>query len=46
MRKYKKINGKTRAAVMLQSIIDKKPNLFAHWKLGNGATNLRRDKIV
>ena len=36
MRKYKKINGKTRAARMLESIQQKKPTLFAHWEVGVG----------
>jgi RNA-directed DNA polymerase len=35
--KYKKIDGKkTKAALMIQSIIQKKPTLFHHWKLGTG----------
>jgi len=36
MRKYKKINGKTRAARMLESIQQKRPTLFAHWEVGVG----------
>lgn len=36
MRKYKKINGKTRAAILLQNIQRKQPNLFTHWQLGSG----------
>lgn len=36
MRKYKKINGKTKAARMLESIQQKKPKLFAHWEVGVG----------
>ncbi|MFW2560460.1 group II intron maturase-specific domain-containing protein [Legionella sp. S2E2] len=35
-RKYKKINGKTRAAKMLESIQHKQPTLFAHWQVGVG----------
>ena len=34
-RKYKKLRGgKTRASILLQTIMKQKPNLFAHWKLG------------
>jgi hypothetical protein len=36
MRKYKKINGKTKAARMLESIQQKNPTLFAHWEVGVG----------
>jgi group II intron reverse transcriptase/maturase len=36
MRKYKKINGKTKAATMLESIQQKKPELFPHWRIGIG----------
>jgi len=36
MRKHKKINGKTKAANLLESIQQKKPNLFAHWSSGVG----------
>ena len=35
-RKYKKIHGKTKAAIMIQSIIKKQPDLFTHWKLTVG----------
>lgn len=35
-RKYKKINSKTKAANMIQSIIEKKPWLFVYWKLATG----------
>ena len=34
-RKYKRLRGgKTRASILLQTIMKQKPNLFAHWKLG------------
>ncbi len=36
MRKYKKINGKTKAAKMLESIQQKQPSLFIHWQIGVG----------
>lgn len=36
MRKYKKINGKTRSAKMLESIQQKQPALFPHWRIGIG----------
>jgi len=36
MRKYKKLNGKTKAARMLESIQQKQPKLFAHWQQGIG----------
>lgn len=36
MRKYKKINGKTKAARMLESILQKHPTLFPHWQIGIG----------
>ena len=36
MRKYKKVKGKTRAAEMLESIQQKQPLLFPHWKVGVG----------
>ncbi len=35
MRKYKKLRGhKTRAAIFLEKIAKREPNLFAHWKMG------------
>lgn len=36
MRKYKKINGKTRSAKMLESIQQMQPALFPHWQIGVG----------
>ena len=36
MRKYKKISGKTRSAIMLEAIQQKKPALFPHWQIGIG----------
>ena len=36
MRKYKKIRGKTKAAIMLENIQQYKPALFPHWKTGIG----------
>jgi RNA-directed DNA polymerase len=34
-RKYKRLRGgKTRASILLQTIMKQKPNLFAHWKIG------------
>lgn len=35
MRKYKKLRGhKTRAAIFMEEIAKRQPNLFAHWKRG------------
>ena len=36
MRKYKKLRGKTRSAKMLESIQQKQPTLFPHWRIGVG----------
>jgi len=33
-RKYKKFKSKTRAGKLLESIAERQPNLFAHWKAG------------
>lgn len=33
-RKYKKLRGKTRAAILLENIVKREPYLFAHWKVG------------
>lgn len=35
-RKYKKIKGKKASILLIESIINKNPKLFEHWKLGNG----------
>jgi len=34
MRKYKKLNGKTRAVRFMEGIARREPSLFAHWKIG------------
>lgn len=36
MRKYKKLNTKTRAAKRIQAIMQKNPNLLFHWKFSRG----------
>jgi RNA-directed DNA polymerase len=35
-RKYKKLNGKTKASRMLEAVMNKQPHLFSHWQKGIG----------
>ena len=34
IRKYKKLNKKTRAISYLEKVFKSQPRLFAHWKMG------------